>query len=261
MEIFSRSLGRWTLRAPVRPGQGVRRCWFRARLRVAVATRPGVWVRRSPENTQASAHWTGRSSRADGRSRRQLSGSQRRDRPHGDVHQDHRAGWFDADGDGTSGVLYISQEGWYALDFDATGSAKPRSSTHPMDRIGGQQVAHRGHWSGSGTIVLDTDGDDAPELLLIDHRIQLFRLVAPWTFEPISKRAFELPPVSVVDAAVSDLNADGLPDVVLGMAMYRGEILTLSGHQDMALMNWDSAVLRPSLSSLQRTGSQRCDLG
>ena len=86
-------------------------------------------------------------------------------------------------------------------------------------------------------MVFDMDGDHTPELLIISKTIELYRLTGPWSFELVSKRALSLPPASIIDVAVGDLNADGRPDIVAGMALYRGEHLSSSGHEDIALMN------------------------
>ncbi|MBD91063.1 MAG: hypothetical protein CL940_12070, partial [Deltaproteobacteria bacterium] len=152
--------------------------------------------------------------------------------------------WIDLDFDGTPEPLWIAHEGWFGVALDDSGAATLKKLDPPIGYVqtDGPDIV---------SVVLDTDGDHTPELLLITKRVELYRLTAPWTFELVSKRAISMPPASIVDAAVGDLNADGLPDIVAGMALYRGELLSRSGHRDIALMNlghgrFEAVVIEPA---------------
>jgi hypothetical protein len=86
-------------------------------------------------------------------------------------------------------------------------------------------------------VPIDFDDDGVQDLFLTGGVHTLFRVDDS---EQLTADAFPLPPipgVTIFDVAVADFNSDGLPDIVLAMAIIASERLVRRGYPDLLLMN------------------------
>ena len=124
--------------------------------------------------------------------------------------------WIDMDGDGSPDPLWLSHNGWFSLERGPDGASTLKELAKPTGYIQTDE-------GDIVSVVLDVDGDATPELIVINERIELYRLEALAVCPGEEARDLR-PPASVADTAVGDLNGDGFPDIVAGTALYRGEM-------------------------------------
>ena len=84
---------------------------------------------------------------------------------------------------------------------------------------------------------LDVDGDGREELFVVGREASIWRLSAPLEVDTFPLPLPALRARGVNDAAVGDLNRDGLPDLYLALGTAYPERLNLSGRPDLVLMN------------------------
>jgi hypothetical protein len=106
------------------------------------------------------------------------------------------------------------------------------------------------------SVSLDADRDGHRDLMLIGDKFQVFRLVAPGTFESMPMHSEKFLPVNYVsDAASGDFNADGWPDVVVCTIGTDGQHAYPRGATDLVFMNRGGQFEVMELEPVMRTMS------
>lgn len=138
--------------------------------------------------------------------------------------------WMDLTGDGQPEPLWLSYDGTVSLQLDEDGVEMLVDVEMPpmlVDPGGPHMVG----------VTLDVEGDGTVELLVIARELYVLRATEPNRLVADTLPLPTLPGAAVSDAAVGDLNADGLPDVVLALGVFSVERIDLLGLRDVVLMN------------------------
>ena len=154
-------------------------------------------------------------------------------------------GWYDIDLDGKEEAFLVGLGKLWYLD--------KQGQTYDLKVVELPGFAFEA--APVASVSLDADRDGKRDLMLIGDRLQVFRLVAPATFEHMTMHSEIFLSVNYVsDAASGDFNSDGWPDVVICTIGTDGQHTYPRGATDMVFMNrggrFEVMTLEPTLRTM-----------
>lgn len=180
--------------------------------------------------------------------------------------QSRAPAWIDVTLDGVPEPVWVGRNEMVYLVLPEGGEPELRSINVDPQRL------ETGSRATLSLLPIDFDDDGVQDIFMTGRDHTFFRLQGPEVLQEHDFPLPSIPGVTIFDVAVADLNADGLPDIALGMAVIATERLIRRGYPDLILMNigagrFESHVVEPSregfsdgLTIADMDGDRRPDL-